>query len=765
MSDDNRAESEHPRNVLWELSRISRSGPVIEESINASEAEDGWFVVEFAIKTDLLLDEQETCILDVEPVVFRYPGKELVGRAAPIVSSGRPNFPRNLQHLITSGADEPAVFCLARSGLQPIFEHAGIEGVIARLVDWFRDAKTKSYHADGWEPVPVVWPEKPVLGYLNPRKLQEYAAANPKGGYAYIKAEINHNCMDGTFIHAEHPIIDLENPEEVQRAKQLLSMPLENNVSHIPAVFCWTHADEPDDFPYFNTWIDINSIVEGLKHAKLAVQLTKAMNRLEPLFGLHCDGDKAGRRAVILIVGIWRPVSIDPTIVGLSDDENARRLELRTFYLTRDVSDYLNSWDTKSEVQPFIGMVPPISETLVAVSGEEPLPPFTLIGAGALGSAFVDYATRGGTTKFSVYDHDMLLAHNLARHRGTEELMRYGKADVASVIARQRLQGTQVEPHSENFLEVKFENVTEEINKTGLFIDTSADAQVRRRLSLGWESGPKIQRSEIFHEGRLGVSYLTELGSDHNLTMMHMQLIAHAEHNPAVRDWLKYEATQSFLDNELILGFGCSSMTTTMPAYKVDAHASSSFAFCKKHTPEFSKPTILLNSIDENGLPCGAAEWHPPPITTFGPSDETSNWKVLVSQSVLETLHELRLNHAPDETGGYLYGGIDEYLSQIYVVAASSQPPDTIASPTYLQLGRWGQTPWEKSFVRRTKGRLAVVGTWHSHPNSAPIASNRDWKTVKGFVAEDLLRALPTLMAITGAHEDRMYVLDATVES
>lgn len=764
MSNDQGAKSKYPRNVLWELSRISRSGPVDEESLCASEDAEGRFVIEFAIETDILLEEQETHILDFEPVVFRYFRKELVGRVAPIVSSGRRDFPRSLQHLITSGVDESAVFCLARTGLQPIYEHAGVEGVIARLVDWFRDAKTKSYHADGWEPVPVVWPEKPILGYLNPTTLQEHAAANPSGGYAYICARITRNYLDGTFIHAELPIIDLENGEAVRNAKELFAALEDDKTSHIPAVFCWANADEPDDFPYFNTWTKVNNIVEGAERAKLASHLRTAMNRLEINFGIDCDADKAGHRAVILIIGIWRPVPIDPTIVGLSNDDNARRLELRTYYLERDLSDYCNRWDTKSNVKPFIGMVPPISETLAAVSGEEPLPPFTLIGAGALGSAFVDYATRGGATKFSVYDNDMLLAHNLARHRGTEELMRYGKADVAAVVASQRLQGTRVERHSKNFLEVNSEDVAEEIANTELLIDTSADAQVRRRLSLDWESRTKVLRSEIFHEGRLGTSYLTELGDDHNLTMMHMQLIAHAEYDPAVREWLKYEATQSFLDNELILGFGCSSMTTKMPAYKVDAHASASFAFCKKHTNEFSKPTVLLNSIDDSGLPCGAKEWHPPPIVSFGPNDETANWKVLVCQSVLEKLHSLRIDHAPDETGGYLYGGIDEYLSQIYVVAASSQPPDTVASPTRLRLGRWGQTPWEKSFVRRTRGRLAVVGTWHSHPKSAPIASKRDWKTVKGFVAEDFLRALPTLMAITGAQEDRIYLLDATVE-
>ena len=110
--------------------------------------------------------------------------------------------------------------------------------------------------------------------------------------------------------------------------------------SHIPAVFCWANADEPDDFPYFNTWTSVESIVKGTKKAKLAPHLTTAMNRLEINFGVDCDRDMDGHRAVILILGIWRPVPIDPTIVGLSEDANARRLELRTYYLQRDLADY-----------------------------------------------------------------------------------------------------------------------------------------------------------------------------------------------------------------------------------------------------------------------------------------------------------------------------------------------------------------------------------------------------------------------------------------
>ena len=119
------------------------------------------------------------------------------------------------------------------------------------------------------------------------------------------------------------------------------------------------------------------------------------------------------------------------------------------------------------------------------------------------------------------------------------------------------------------------------------------------------------------------------------------------------------------------------------------------------------------------------------------------------------------LRATPDETGGYLFGAIDESLSQIHIVAASPEPPGTIGTPTDLQLGPWGQTGYEKSFMRRTQGRLPPIGTWHSHPSSSPRASGKDRKTVESFKLEDAMKGLPTVMAITGAKADAVYVLEA----
>ena len=142
-------------------------------------------------------------------------------------------------------------------------------------------------------------------------------------------------------------------------------------------------------------------------------------------------------------------------------------------------------------------------------------------------------------------------------------------------------------------------------------------------------------------------------------------------------------------------------------------------------------------------------------------SEQTSGWTVLATQSVLDTLHALREDASPNETGGYLFGTIDEDLSQIHIIAASPEPPGTVASASALDLGPWGKTGFEKTFLRRTQRRLPPIGTWHSHPKSSPAASNKDRKTVESFKLDDAMKGLPTVMAITGETSDALYVLEA----
>jgi len=410
-------------------------------------------------------------------------------------------------------------------------------------------------------------------------------------------------------------------------------------------------------------------------------------------------------------------------------------------------------------VRDFYGLVPATPAILEAVSGETAIPKTMLVGAGALGSAFADYALRGGAKELTVVDYDTFLPHNIARHRGLREHVWRSKIDVLKTMASDRAQDVQIDDLELQIGCGDLDEFSDKIKQQSQVIDATANVLVRRYLSSITQPSIPVMRSEIFNQGKLGVTLITRLGDPQNLNYLFHYLVSLGHSNESIRNWLKYETSSSFLEEELILGHGCRSLTTKIPAYKVDAHATAAFAAGKHHLPNLSEALIAINEIGDDGIPLGSTLFQPDPVITFGKNADTAGWRIIASKSVVGKLHQQRKKAAPLETGGYLFGAIDEFLSEIYILAISGEPPGTKATETSLELGRWWQTGFEKSFIRRTQGRLPPIGTWHSHPTSSPRASTKDRKTVAAFVEEDARKGLPTIMAITGQDSDRIYVL------
>jgi len=320
-----------PRNVRWEIARLSQLKPVKTGSIAFKENDDGSAIIKFDIETDILLDPVPKSIRDVEPIVFKYELKHFIGIQAPAVLSGRENFPRNLSHLNPVPADEPVSLCLARAGLQAIYDVGGVDGTIRRLLNWLNDAKTETLYEDGWDPVPPMGMAESVLGYLDAEALQQHASGNPEGGYGYIKATICHGNNDEVFVHAEYALLNTDDPQQINDAKN--AMAAYNAAGHpfhtaIPAIFCWPPRDCVESNPRYANWRNMESFIQGLRDTKLYDVLDEAFLKLDPLFGEKQDTDKRKHRTVIVIVGLWRPAPLDPTIVGLTETDDARHLEL-----------------------------------------------------------------------------------------------------------------------------------------------------------------------------------------------------------------------------------------------------------------------------------------------------------------------------------------------------------------------------------------------------------------------------------------------------
>jgi len=751
-----------PRNVRWEVARLAQFTPIVLESIRFVETDSGAAVISFDLRTDIPIERIDTPIQDIEPIVFRYDSVAEVGRIAPSVLSTRVDFPRNLPHINPGSRSQPVSLCVARAGHQAVYDRTGVVGIADRTLSWLNDAKTGCLYEDGWDPVPYGSMESGVIGYIEAATLQEFAAANPNGGLAFSAATVTHAKDDGVFLHAEFPLIDTNNPEALEEGKKVLGTCNADPCifkTYVPIIFVWPGRDRIEVDSHFNEWQDMQSLSDGLTATALREKLDTAFIKLDVLFGEDSDFDMNGNRAFVLVVGLWRPVPLDPTIVGLADNDDARCLELRTFYLVRDRS-IRDRWSTETNVRPFFGLVSTLPETLEAVSGEDAINHTVILGAGALGSAFLNHIVRAGGNHITIADDDLLASHNMARHRAPREYVGRNKADLSADLALSWGQDVEVTPIAEDLSTMSAEEFNAMLSTGQRVWDATANPLVRRRLSSYSASHVPLVRTEIYHSGRLGVTVMTEAGRDQNLNHLNHQVIALANHDGWVREWLAYESTRSFLDDELLLGFGCHSLTTKMPAYKVDSHASAAFALAKHWQPSY-KAKIGLHRIDEHGLSEGVRVLEADPVVSFYGKKRTSGWTVLVTQPVLDRLHALREAAAPNETGGYLFGAIDEVQSQIHIVAASPEPPGTIGSPTDLQLGPWGRTGFEKSFMRRTRGRLPPIGTWHSHPSSSPRASGKDRKTVESFKLEDAMKGLPTVMAITGAKADAVYVLEA----
>ena len=758
-------EDEPPRNIRWELAQLERIRPVRTETLKYIVDEAGRALISFDVETDTLLDSPEQVLLDIEPIIFRYSAPSVVGRFAPTVLSNREDFPRDLPHLFPTPPDHPASPCLARAGLQAIYNVSGVGGVVTRLLNWLNDAKAETLYEDGWDPVPHLAGKARVRGYIDIEALQRHAFARPKGGFGFISAMIRHGSEDSVFVQAATPIIDTSDGEKVKAAKQQMQQSGDPSMlfqTTIPAVFVWPPRDQIELTPHFTTWRDMASLKDGLRKTGLYERFDEAFAYVDFYFSQHLEGgvradaDMRGRHAMLVIVGLWRPVPLDRTIVGLANEDGPRSLELRAFYLTRSMND-TKRWSDQTKLFDFFGLVSNSPPVLEAVSGEPALRRLALLGAGALGSAFADYALRGGTAQLTVVDKDFFLPHNIARHRGDSSNTYQMKTDIVEHLAGLRVQGARVTKYNEEIIALDDKALLERLRDVDQVIDATADPLVRRRLSLLKGTHLPVMRSEIFHQGRLGVSLLTHLGEAQNLNCLFYQLLALAMENETVREWLAYESSRTYEDEELLLGFGCRSLTTKLPAYKVDIHASNAFTLAKAKLQSLDRPLIALHPLDTEGISLGTKIIAPEPVQVFR-GETTNGWRVIVTSSVMAKLHQLRASAAPNETGGYLFGALDEVASEIYVVTASPEPRGTVASPVHLQLGRWGRTGFERTFRRRARNRLPPIGTWHSHPSSSAEASQTDWETVAGFKDEDARRGLPTVMAITSLTGDAFYV-------
>jgi len=107
------------------------------------------------------------------------------------------------------------------------------------------------------------------------------------------------------------------------------------------------------------------------------------------------------------------------------------------------------------------------------------------------------------------------------------------------------------------------------------------------------------------------------------------------------------------------------------------------------------------------------------------------DYQVLTTKSANQQLTEQITKNAQErapgiETGGLMFGEIDESIKTIWLDKVTGPPPDSEASEEKFLCGIEGTSELAVEHKKRTCGSSTFIGIWHTHPVSQPAPSEDD---------------------------------------
>ena len=102
------------------------------------------------------------------------------------------------------------------------------------------------------------------------------------------------------------------------------------------------------------------------------------------------------------------------------------------------------------------------------------------------------------------------------------------------------------------------------------------------------------------------------------------------------------------------------------------------------------------------------------------------------------------------ETGGLLFGELNEASKTLWISEVIGPPSDSEFSQTEFTCGTCDTVKLNEEKRNRTQGVVQYIGTWHSHPVSSGIPSEKDWEAIGKIFAANLTQAPIQIMMIVG---------------
>ena len=373
-----------------------------------------------------------------------------------------------------------------------------------------------------------------------------------------------------------------------------------------------------------------------------------------------------------------------------------------------------------------------------------------LWGCGALGGLIAEHLARGGAAELRLYDSGLVSPGLLVRQN-------FGDADVnkAKAIAlKQRLES--IAPSVK--VTAKVENLLSELDRDDwdadidVVIDATASLSVRSKLEAvlkGRDRTPPIVLVMISGDAQRAVAVVApptyRSGPFDVLRRIGLSVSDREWLTPWAEGFWTGEATMALRQPEP----GCSDPTFVASHSDVATLAARSINALAKALKEMKESAIglLLSQAPED-------REHrlvfPPDIRWAADGIEfrlaRNAWRDMSGW----VRAGARQRTVEDETGGLLFGEFDEALGIAWISNVSGPPADSIFSPEQFVCGVGGIRELCEGYEERTKGVVGYLGTWHSHPVSPALPSEKDYAGIGRILAMAPGEGSHQLMVIVG---------------
>jgi len=366
-----------------------------------------------------------------------------------------------------------------------------------------------------------------------------------------------------------------------------------------------------------------------------------------------------------------------------------------------------------------------------------------VLGCGALGAPIAEQCVRAGAASVTVVDKANVHPGVLVRQPYEDADIGRPKAKVLAERLRRIRPGAVVTGRVADALGIA--QAGQDTLDVDLVVDATASPSVATKLEqqrcADRSAWPAVASVAIGHRADLGVATLSLPGASGGGADILRRLSLAGRADPAHRlDHLLDDLYPDPPRTELFYPEpGCSEPTFAGSAAQVVALASHLFtgvlSTLALHADEnpVEPMSAYVVSLDTDPKPDAAPR---PPVRVVWANDlvhrdQTSDYEVRVSAAALDRMQaecrdSARRRGRRVETGGPLFGEIDEAAGVVWVSEAREPPSDSDRSSGQFVLGTAGLKDLSTSFDRASAGAVRFIGAWHTHPDSVAWQSVTD---------------------------------------